>query len=98
MSMRIQKVIPFELWWKIMRIEITFQNQTDTIELPSDIDLVGISLNNPKNVLNVSQGFPEMLGGAPVECNTEQKRLADGYRQYLLLIFINLVEKQRSFL
>ena len=64
-----------------MRIEITHKNQTDTVELPSDTDLVGMSLGTDYNqgeMFNICQRLPKTLGGAPVECETEKTHLANG--------------------
>lgn len=61
-----------------MRIEITFQNKTDTIVLPPDIDLVGISLKDSKNTLNIYNPFPKTLCEASVQCKTQRKQLPDG--------------------
>ena len=57
-----------------MKIEITYYGQTDTIDLPSDIDLAGISIGT----LNVNTEFSEILCGTPVMCEIEQKILDDG--------------------
>ena len=61
-----------------MRIKITFQNQTDTIVLPPDIDLVGISLKDSENTLTIYDAVPKTLCEARVQCQTQQKQLPDG--------------------
>lgn len=58
-----------------MNIEITYHNQTDTIALPPGTDFVGLSLSS---VLNMNNGFPKRLGGAPVVCTPIDKSLPDG--------------------
>lgn len=57
-----------------MKIEITCCGQTDTVDLPSDIDLAGISIGN----FDINTGFPEILCGTPVVREIEQKILDDG--------------------
>lgn len=58
-----------------MRIDINCHGRAETITLTSDVDFVGIKLNN---MISVSSDFQRRLSDSSVECDLQCKELCDG--------------------
>lgn len=63
-----------------MKVEILSVERTETIELPSDTDYVGVKLDLPNgHTFSVNMfDFPDELCGRCIECHTEQRALDGG--------------------